>query len=51
MTIWIGHLRIAEHLLRELDDLLASDFAVGNVAPDSRVPTNATAYALRCRAT
>jgi hypothetical protein len=37
MTTWIGHLRIAERILDEIDDLSASDFAVGSVAPDSGV--------------
>ena len=37
MTTWIGHLRIAEALLRMIEGLDAAHFAMGSVAPDSGV--------------
>lgn len=38
MATWIGHLRIAEHLLNEIEGLDESYFALGSLAPDSGVP-------------
>lgn len=38
MATWIVHLRIAEALLAQLDDVEPALFAIGNVAPDSGIP-------------
>lgn len=38
MTTWISHLRIAANLLARIPDLDASQFALGNLAPDSGIP-------------
>lgn len=38
MSTWIGHLRIAEELLRRIPGLDAAQFAIGSVAPDSGIP-------------
>ena len=38
MATWIVHLRIAENLLACIPALDAAQFAIGNVAPDSRIP-------------
>lgn len=38
MATWIAHLRIAESLLGLIPDLSASQFAIGNIAPDSGIP-------------
>ena len=38
MGTWIGHLRIAEHLLAELPGLAEEAFSCGNLSPDSGVP-------------
>jgi hypothetical protein len=38
MATWIVHLRIAENLLQTFPTLLAEEFAVGNIAPDSGIP-------------
>jgi hypothetical protein len=38
MATWIVHLRIAENLLVNFPGLDASQFAIGNVAPDSGLP-------------
>ncbi|HEY3311097.1 MAG TPA: zinc dependent phospholipase C family protein [Anaerolineales bacterium] len=38
MATWIAHLRLAEELLTQLPDLDASQFAIGNIAPDSGIP-------------
>jgi hypothetical protein len=38
MASWIVHLRVAENLLREVPALDESQFAVGNIAPDSGIP-------------
>jgi hypothetical protein len=38
MATWIVHLRLAEALLREIPNLDAGSFAIGNVAPDSGMP-------------
>lgn len=38
MASWMVHLRIADRLLDEIPDLPATEFIVGNIAPDSGVP-------------
>ncbi|WP_346938935.1 zinc dependent phospholipase C family protein [uncultured Clostridium sp.] len=38
MATWIAHLRIAENILRNVDDLDSAAFILGNVGPDSGVP-------------
>jgi hypothetical protein len=38
MTTWIGHLRIAEHLLAQIPALDEIAFAYGNLGPDSGMP-------------
>ncbi|WP_346914450.1 zinc dependent phospholipase C family protein [Clostridium sp.] len=38
MATWIAHLRIAENILRNVDDLDSTAFILGNVGPDSGVP-------------
>lgn len=38
MASWIVHLRVADKLLNELLDLSATEFVVGNIAPDSGIP-------------
>jgi hypothetical protein len=38
MATWITHLRITENLLATIPALVAEDFAVGNIAPDSGIP-------------
>lgn len=38
MASWMVHLRIADRLLTEWDGLAATEFVVGNIAPDSGVP-------------
>lgn len=38
MATWIAHLRIAENILNEIENLDVSAFAAGNIAPDSGVP-------------
>jgi hypothetical protein len=38
MVTWITHLRIAENLLKGMPELEQSQFAVGNIAPDSGIP-------------
>lgn len=38
MASWIVHLRIADKLLNEIDNLSATEFVVGNIAPDSGIP-------------
>ena len=38
MASWMVHLRIADHLLRQLPFLSPTEFIVGNIAPDSGVP-------------
>jgi hypothetical protein len=38
MATWIGHLRIAEHLLAVIDNLDPEYFALGSLAPDSGFP-------------
>jgi hypothetical protein len=38
VATWITHLRIAENLIAGIPSLVAEDFAVGNIAPDSGIP-------------
>ncbi|WP_346936154.1 zinc dependent phospholipase C family protein [Clostridium sp.] len=38
MATWIAHLRIAENILKNVDDLNSTAFILGNVGPDSGVP-------------
>ncbi|WP_346884801.1 zinc dependent phospholipase C family protein [Clostridium sp. UBA4395] len=38
MATWIAHLRIAENILKHMDDLDSIAFILGNVGPDSGVP-------------
>jgi hypothetical protein len=38
MASWMVHLRIAENLLEKFPDLDGSQFAIGNIAPDSGLP-------------
>lgn len=38
MASWIVHLRIAENLLAKFPELDESQFAIGNIAPDSGLP-------------
>jgi hypothetical protein len=38
MATWIAHLRIAENLLERISGLDPSQFAIGNIAPDSGIP-------------
>lgn len=38
MATWIAHLRIAENILKNMDDLDSIEFILGNVGPDSGVP-------------
>ncbi len=38
MATWITHLRIAENILKNMDDLDSIAFILGNVGPDSGVP-------------
>lgn len=38
MATWIAHLRLAENLLARIDGLTPSQFAIGNVGPDSGFP-------------
>jgi len=39
LATWIAHLRLAENLLERIPGLDAAQFAIGNVAPDSGIPT------------
>ncbi len=39
MASWMVHLRITDRLLDRLDGLSETEFVVGNIAPDSGVPT------------
>ena len=39
MASWMVHLRIADRLLARLHGLAETEFVVGNIAPDSGVPT------------
>jgi hypothetical protein len=38
MATWIAHLRIAENILKNMDDIDSIAFILGNVGPDSGVP-------------
>jgi hypothetical protein len=38
LATWITHLRLAEILLKKIDGLDPSLFAIGNIAPDSGIP-------------
>ena len=38
MATWIVHLRLAERLLSMIPGLDPSNFAIGNIAPDSGIP-------------
>jgi hypothetical protein len=38
MATWIVHFRLAGNLLQMIDKLDESDFAIGNIAPDSGIP-------------
>lgn len=38
MATWIAHLRLAENLLQRIPSLDESQFAIGNIAPDSGIP-------------
>lgn len=38
MASWMVHLRIADKLLNEISNLSATEFVVGNIAPDSGIP-------------
>lgn len=38
MASWMVHLRIADELLKRIDDLDETAFVLGNIAPDSGVP-------------
>ncbi|MFX0113793.1 MAG: zinc dependent phospholipase C family protein [Candidatus Hodarchaeota archaeon] len=38
MATWIVHLRLAENLLSMIDGLDPTEFAIGNIAPDSGIP-------------
>ena len=41
MATWMTHLRIADQLLDRIPDLAPIEFIMGNLAPDSGVPTEA----------
>lgn len=38
MATWIAHLRVAENILNEIDEIDKEPFVAGNIAPDSGVP-------------
>ena len=38
MATWIVHLRLAEELLKRINELDSSYFSIGNIAPDSGIP-------------
>ncbi len=40
MASWMVHLRIADQLLDEIDNLSFTEFVVGNIAPDSGIPND-----------
>lgn len=45
MASWMVHLRVAERLLEHMEDVAEKEFIMGNIAPDSGVPTaDWTAY-------
>lgn len=39
MATWMAHLRIADDILDKMQGLEATEFVIGNIAPDSGVPT------------
>lgn len=39
MASWMVHLRVAERLLEHMEDVAEKEFIMGNIAPDSGVPT------------
>ena len=39
MASWMVHLRIADELLKHLDNVDETAFVMGNIAPDSGVPS------------
>lgn len=39
MATWMAHLRIADYILDKMQGLEATEFVIGNIAPDSGVPT------------
>jgi len=44
MASWMVHLRIADILLDKFEDLEKTDFIMGNIAPDSGVPSEDWSY-------
>lgn len=40
MASWMVHLRIADRLLNRLENIKATEFIMGNIAPDSGVPND-----------
>lgn len=44
MAFWMVHLRIADILLDKFEDLEKTDFIMGNIAPDSDVPSEDWSY-------
>ena len=44
MASWMVHLRIAEILIEEFKNLEKTEFIVGNIAPDSGVPSSDWSY-------
>lgn len=44
MASWMVHLRIADLLLQELENVEETEFVVGNIAPDSGVPSEDWSY-------
>jgi len=40
MATWIAHLRIAENILKNMDNMDSTAFILGNVGPDSGVPND-----------
>ena len=45
MASWMIHLRIADKLLDKIPNLSPIEFLMGSMAPDSGIPTAATAVA------
>ena len=44
MASWMVHLRIADLLLEEYDTVEQTEFIMGNIAPDSGVPSEDWKY-------
>ena len=44
MASWMVHLRIADILLDKFENLEKTDFIMGNIAPDSGVPSEDWSY-------